>query len=106
MYVMPSYLIRGVGRICKMDEGGEGGYAEAWKVINEVIPKKENKGRKKRKVKSLELVHKREWTCGLLTFKIYMEESELIPAVISDLDINEAYDSVPMLCVFLLIPKY
>ena len=30
-----------------MDEGGEGGYAEAWKVINEVIPKKENKGRKK-----------------------------------------------------------
>ena len=43
-----------------MDEGGEGGYTEAWKVINEVIPKKENKGRKKRKVRSLELVHKRE----------------------------------------------
>ena len=39
-----------------------------------------------------------------------MEESELIPAVISDLDINEAYNSVPMLGFFInpqvLIPKW
>ena len=30
-----------------------------------------------------------------------MEESELIPAIISDLDINEAYNSVPMLRFFI-----
>ena len=38
-----------------------------------------------------------------------MEESELIPAIISDLDINEADNSVPMLRFFInpqvLIPK-
>ena len=100
-----------------MDEGGEGGYTEAWKVINEVIPKKKNKGRKKKKGQISGASPQERVNMWFTHFQNLlgnppstdMEESELIPAIISDLDINEAYNSVPMLRFFInpqvLIPK-